>query len=74
MDGLRIFEREKIETYGYRIDNQEEKISVYDEDTKVLEIYPFDQDAQLRLRFTQMDIKLFALWISIRPKKKSKGP
>jgi hypothetical protein len=74
MHGIRIHEVEKINGYGYRIDNKEEKISVYDKDTKVLEICPFDQDAQLwRLCFTQMNIEIFVLWVSIKPKKKEKG-
>lgn len=74
MHGIRIHEVEKINGYGYRIDNQEEKISVYDEDTKILEINFFNQEAKLRLSFTEKDEKnSLVKWISIKPKKETKG-
>lgn len=73
MDGLRIAETEKIAEYGYRIHNQKEDVSVYYEDTKVLEISSFNQEAKLRLCFTQKDITFLVNWVSIKPKKKEKG-
>lgn len=73
MDGLRIFGKEKIKDYGYRIDNQEDCMRIYYKENKVLEISSFNQEAKLRLCFAEQDITFWVNWVSIKPKKKEKG-
>ncbi len=75
MYSLRIDETQKIEDYGYRIqyDDQGGSCIVYYEDKTVLEISDFNQEAKLRLTLTEKGMMFFVNWVSIKPKKKSKG-